>query len=222
MQADDHKAVRECLEEIHNLLLLACDLHARVRAHTDNSGAMLIQLRLRDVHAFHRQIADEMAAIANSSDLGTLYPEAGRVIRTIDECLSRQRLTVAAHMESHGRSLPHDDALVRGGALALAVGLLTNTRTSGDILEYVVYHTLLVHLAMRYNMLYSVAAALRDNAVAELGKAHFRELAALVKTINYAIPSLVAADLRRRGVLVDDAAVVAVEQELNGIWRSAR
>jgi hypothetical protein len=70
-----------------------------------------------------------------------------------------------------------------------------------------------------YTMLHTTGLALNDQATADLALRHLREYTSIVMEINQVIPSVVVADLREDGGVIDESAVQMAVANTQKVWQ---
>jgi len=183
----------------------------------DSKNLSTIQTYVGDMYSLESHIEQAIdAQLEKVKDL----PKAHAAVRRFHGNVRTQRDAMKAHLDSLGSGTSGSLKAVVTDLFGLAAGVIDKIRSesASKILrdDYTAFNL----AAMGYHMLYGTALMLNDQKTAAIAERHHRAYTDMVQDINQIILSVVADELRKDGLKLNEKAMDSATQTMNEDWRA--
>lgn len=181
----------------------------------DDKNRDEVQQYVGDMVALESHIED---ALDGQLKEVTDHPQAAAAVRRFHSLAKGQRDTLKSHLQTLGGSESHPVKEAVASLFGKAAGVINNFRTKGVSKSLRDDYTVFNLAAIGYAMLHTTAKALGEPATADIAERHLRAYAQAVADVSQLVPDVVAWELRKDGLLVNDQAIESATQTLNRVW----
>ncbi len=147
------------------------------------------------------------------------HPKAAALVNQLHVTSKTHRDALKAHLGRMGGATGSPIKEAVAAAAGVAAGLIDKVRPESISKAVRDDYTAVNHATIGYTMLHATALMLGDEATAALAERHIRDYTALIEGINQIIADVVAYDLRRDGIPLDDSKVEQTTEAINKIWQ---
>jgi len=161
--------------------------------------------------ALQRQISDENVVKHNS--------QASSAINNIAKMSESHRQELEKHLTAIGGDAAKGIKDIATAALGTLAGLYDKVRNEAVSKMLRDDYTALNLAAVSYTMLHTVGLALNEERTASLAVRHLQEYAGILMEINEIMPSVVVADLRDDGTLIEESVVTHAVANTQAAWQ---
>jgi ferritin-like metal-binding protein YciE len=183
----------------------------------ENQNRDTIQTYVGDMYALEAHTEEALDhQLSNFQD----HPKANAAIRRFHVMVRTQRDAMKAHLDSLGGS---SSASIKGAVTSVAgkaAGVVNKVRPEAMSKSLRDDYAAFNLAAISYHMLYGTALMLGHNQTAELAERHHRAYTDAIQDINQIILSVVAFELKKDGLVVDERAMDRATDTMNQDWKS--
>lgn len=148
------------------------------------------------------------------------YPKAAAAVRRFHGMVRSQRDHMKAHLDTIGGSTTGTLKSAVTAVFGLAAGVIDKVRPEAASKCLRDDYTAFNLAAIGYHMLYGTALMLGDQKTAALAEKHHRSYTDAVQDINQIILDVVAWELKKDGLRIDEKAMDSAAQTMNQDWKS--
>jgi ferritin-like metal-binding protein YciE len=173
---------------------------------------------LTDMHAVEDHILKAVKRQLDDEDLKK-YPEATRVVTTLQSTLQRHCDTLEAKVDARdGGDLKRAVKEAVGGALGFVAGLYDCVRDDEVSRMIRDDYTATSLAAVSYHMLYTTALGLKNQDVAALAMRHLKELTPILVDLSKVVCHVVAKELAAENKVFDGTVGPQAERDTQEAW----
>lgn len=180
-----------------------------------------LQKYISDMVAVEEHIGKAVERQTEHEEVYQYNPQAGQLIQSIAQ-LTKQH---ADHLERHLESMGGDPAKglkeIATEALGNIAGLYDKLRTDTVSKMLRDDYTALSLAAVGYTMLHTTGLALNDRTTADLALRHLEHYTPILMQFDQIIPSVVVAELREDGMMVNESIVQEAKKNAQDAWQTS-
>ena len=178
-----------------------------------------LQKYVSDMVAVEEHIADAVKRQTEHAEVYQHNPQVGQLIQQVAR-LTEQH---AEHLERHLEAMGGDPAKglkeIATEALGNIAGLYDKLRTETVSKMLRDDYTALSLAAVSYTMLHTTGLALNDRETADIALRHLEHYTPVLMQFDQIIPSVVVAELREDGMLVNESIVQEAKKNTQEAWQ---
>jgi len=183
----------------------------------DNKNLSTIQTYVGDMYALESHIEQAIdAQLEKVKDL----PKAHAAVRRFHGNVRTQRDAMKAHLDSLGSPMSGSLKSAVTNLFGMAAGVIDKVRPESASKILRDNYTAFNLAAMGYHMLYGTALMLNDQKTAAIAERHHRTYTDMVQDINQIILTVVADELRKDGLKLNEKAMDSATETMNEDWRA--
>jgi len=179
----------------------------------------LLQKYVSDMVAVEEHISSAVKRQVKDEKLAKHPSQAARVINNIAQMSERHEGELQTHLHAIGGDAAKGIKEVTSAALGSIAGLYDKVRSEAVSKMVRDDYTALNLATMGYTMLHTTALALNEQRTAALALRHLQEYTSVVLEINEIVPSVVVADLRENGTLINDNVLLQAVANTQSAWQ---
>jgi ferritin-like metal-binding protein YciE len=183
----------------------------------DDKALSTVQTYVGDMYALESHIEQAIdAKLEKVKD----HPKAQAAVRRFHGTVRTQRDAMKAHLDALDSGTSGTLKSAVSDLFGMAAGVIDMVRTepASKLLrdDYTAFNL----AAMGYHMLYGTSLMLNDQKTAALAERHHRAYTDMVQDINQIILSVVADELRKDGLKLNEKAMDSATETMNEDWRA--
>jgi len=178
-----------------------------------------LQKYVSDMMAVEEHIGNAVKRQTNDEDVYKHNPQASQIIRDIAETTERHEQELKRHLEAIGGDPSKGIKEVATAAMGAIAGIYDKVRTETVSKMLRDDYTALNLATVSYTMLHTTGLALQDQRTADLALRHLQDYTSIVMEINQIIPSVVVADLRDDGAVVNESITQQAVSNTQDAWK---
>jgi hypothetical protein len=178
-----------------------------------------LQKYVSDMIAVEEHIGSAVKRQSKDENANKHNPQASRLINNIVQMTERHEQALKQHLSYLGGDAAKGIKEVATAALGTLAGLYDKVRTEPVSKMLRDDYTALNLATIGYTMLHTTGLALNDQATADLALRHLREYTSIVMEINQIIPSIVVAELRDDGGVINESVVQDAVANTQTAWQ---
>jgi hypothetical protein len=178
-----------------------------------------LQKYVSDMMAVEEHIGSAVKRQAKDEHVNQRSTQASRIINNIAQTTERHEQVLKQHLSYLGGDAAKGIKEVATAALGTLAGIYDKVRTEPVSKMLRDDYTALNLATMGYTMLHTTGLALNDQATADLALRHLREYTSIVMEINQVIPSVVVAELRDDGGVINESVVQDAVANTQMAWQ---
>jgi hypothetical protein len=194
---------------------------------TSDQRTLTLQQYVADVLALETHIEEALDGQLRLAELQD-HPAALAALRRFHDLVKRQRESVRTHLNRLGGPpggglMGVSQAMVKNAvttAAGMAAGAINTVRTQAVSKALRDDYTAFNHATVSYAMLLTTAQLLHDQQTLDLAAQHLQAYEGTLEEIAGVMPEVVAWELRKDGLLLEDKDVGAAAQLLGRTWRT--
>ena len=190
----------------------SADESAKERADT-------LQKYVSDMMAVEEHIGSAVKRQSEDETLSKHNPQASQIIDNIVQITQRHERELKSHLEAIGGDPAKGLKEVATAALGSLAGLYDKVRTESVSKMLRDDYTALNLATVGYTMLHTTGLALNDQATASLALRHMKDYTPIIMQFNEIIPSVVVADLRDNGAMVNESTIQRAVNNTQEAWK---
>ncbi len=194
---------------------------------TSDQRTLTLQQYVADVLALETHIEEALDGQLRLAELQD-HPAALAALRRFHDLVKRQREAARTHLNRLGGPpggglMGVGQAMVKNAvttAAGMAAGAINTVRTQAVSKALRDDYTAFNHATVSYAMLLTTAQLLHDQQTLDLATQHLQAYEGALEEIAGVMPEVVAWELRKDGLLLEDKDVGAAAQLLGRTWRT--
>jgi len=179
----------------------------------------ILQKYVSDMLAVEEHISSALQRQVNDENVVKHNSQASSTINNIAKMSEGHRQELEKHLTAIGGDAAKGLKDMATAALGTLAGLYDKVRNEAVSKMLRDDYTALNLAAVSYTMLHTVGLALNEERTASLAVRHLQEYAGILMEINEIIPSVVIADLRNDGTLVEERVVNQAVTNTQAAWQ---
>lgn len=183
----------------------------------DDKQLSTIKTYVGDMYALESHIEE---ALDGQLEKVKDHQKAAAAVRRFHGMVRSQRDHMKTHLDSLGGSSGGPIKSAVSAVFGMAAGVIDKVRTEAASKCLRDDYTAFNLAAIGYHMLYGTALMLGDQKTAALAEKHHRSYTDAVQDINQIILDVVAWELRKDGLKVNDKAMDSATETMNQDWRA--
>jgi len=184
---------------------------------TENQNRDTIKTYVGDMYSLESHIEEALDRQLNQFQD---HPKANAAIRRFHTMVRTQRDAMKAHLDTLGGGTGGSIKGAVASVAGVAAGVIDKVRPEAmsKMLrdDYAAFNL----AAVSYHMLYGTALMLNHQETAQIAERHHRAYTDAIQDINQIILSVVAAELKKDGHVVDERAMDRATDAMNQDWKS--
>jgi hypothetical protein len=178
-----------------------------------------LQKYVSDMMAVEEHIGSALKRQVQDDNLGKHNSQASHIINNIAQTTERHEQALKRHLEAIGGDAAKGIKEVATAAMGTLAGLYDKVRTEAVSKMLRDDYTALNLATIGYTMLHTTGLALNDQATAALALRHLQAYTSIVMEINQIIPSVVVADLRDDGAVINESVLQQAVTNTQEAWQ---
>ena len=181
--------------------------------------AETLQKYVSDMMAVEEHIGSAVKRQAEDENLSKQNPQARQIINSLVQITERHEQELKSHLESIGGDTGKSIKEVATAALGSLAGLYDKVRTEAVSKMLRDDYTAVNLAAIGYTMLHTTGLAFNDQATASLALRYLKDYTPIIMQFNEIIPSVVVAELRDSGTMVNESAIQQAVSNTQAAWQ---